>query len=265
MSQFESDTQIDKVSDGKYSGKLSGVWSIGTNPNGGYVMAPMMRAMSDMSGQPDPLSVTAHFLRPSVGDAEFEIQTEIVKAGRSTATVRGSLIQDDKVRMTMLATLSDLSKPQGVEETFAPERPDLLPLEKCVHRSKLVQGVEVPLLNVTDIYLRPEDATPDPEGEALIEGWVRLKDGTEPDVFSLPYFVDAFPPSPIARLTNIGWVPTLEMTVHMRARPAPGWIQGRMHCDDLQGGRMVESGTLWDSSGNVVARSRQLALVMRGD
>ena len=97
-----------------------------------------------------------------------------------------------------------------------------------------------------------------------LESWVKLADGSEPDVFSLPYFVDAFPPSPIARLENIGWVPTLEFTVQVRARPAPGWLRGRFHCDDLQGGRMVESGILWDSTDTVVARSRQLALVMRG-
>jgi acyl-CoA thioesterase len=252
VNQFINDTRIEKASDGSYSGRFSGVWSIGMNPNGGYAMTPLMRAMADASGQPDPLSVTAHFLRPCVGDADLEIQT----------AVRGSLTQEGKVRLTMLGTFSDLTRSQGVDEHFAPMPPDLPPVEQCVHRSKLAQGVEIPLLKVTDIYLRPQDATPSPDKEALIEGWVRLADGTNPDVFSLPYFVDAFPPSPIARVENVGWVPTLEFTVQVRARPAPGWLRGRFHCDDLQGGRMVESGILWDATGTVVARSRQLALVL---
>lgn len=225
-------------------------------------MTPLMRAMADASGQPDPLSVTAHFLRPCAGDTDLEIQTEVVRSGRTTATVRGSLTQEGKVRLTMLATFSDLTRSQGIDEHFAPMPPNLPPIEQCVHRSKLVQGVEIPLLNVTDVYLRQQDATPDPNKEALIEGWVRLADGTEPDVFGLPYFVDAFPPSPIARLKNVGWVPTIELTLQIRARPAPGWLRGRFHCDDLQGGRMVESGILWDSADTVVARSRQLALVL---
>jgi acyl-CoA thioesterase len=45
-------------------------------------------------------------------------------------------------------------------------------------------------------------------------------------------------------------------------RPAAGWVRARFDCDDVQGGRMIESGTLWDSSGAVVARSRQLGLVL---
>ena len=263
MSQFINDTRIEKTSDGAYSGRFSSVWSIGTNPNGGYAMTPLMRAMADASGQPDPLSVTAHFLRPCVGDADLEIQTEVIRSGRTTATVRGSLTQEGKVRLAMLATFSDLTRSQGVDDHFSPAPPNLPPIEQCVHRSELDQGVDVTLLKVTDIYLRPQDATPGPEKEALIEGWVRLTDGTNPDVFGMPYFVDAFPPSPIARFENIGWVPTLEFTVQIRARPAPGWLRGRFHCDDLQGGRMVESGILWDSAGTVVARSRQLALVIK--
>ena len=59
-----------------------------------------------------------------------------------------------------------------------------------------------------------------------------------------------------------GWVPTIELTVHVRKRPAPGWIQARFECDDLSDGRLVESGTLWDSTGAVVARSRQLGLLL---
>lgn len=262
MSQFIDDTRIEKVGEGRYSGRLSGVWSIGTNPNGGYAMAPLMRAMADATGQPDPLSVTVHFLRPGVGDCDLELYTEVIRSGRTTATVHGSMIQDGKARLTMLATFGDLTKTQGIDAHFAPAPPDLPPVEQCVHRSALEQGVEVPLLNVTDIYLRPRDAEPDPDKEALIEGWVRLADGTPPDVFSLPYCIDAFPPSPIARIAAIGWVPTLEFTIQTRARPASGWLRGRFHCDDLQGGRMVESGILWDPTGAVVARSRQLALVM---
>ena len=265
MSQFIDDTRVTKAAEGHYKGRLSGVWSIGTNPNGGYAMTPIMRAMADAAGQPDPLSVTAHFLRPGVGDADLDIHTEVIRAGRTATTVRGTLVQEDKARLTMLATYGDLSQPQGIDGHFAPAVPDIPPLEECVHRSKLDQGVDVPLLKVTDIYLRPEDAVCDPAKEALIAGWVRLTDGTEPDVFSLPYFVDAFPPSPITRVPNVGWVPTMEFTVQIRARPAPGWLRGRFHCDDLQGGRVVESGILWDSTGAVVARSRQMALVLRKD
>jgi acyl-CoA thioesterase len=57
-------------------------------------------------------------------------------------------------------------------------------------------------------------------------------------------------------------VPTIELTVHLRRRPASGWVLARFECDDVEGGRMIESGTLWDSTGAVVARCRQLGLVL---
>ena len=60
------------------------------------------------------------------------------------------------------------------------------------------------------------------------------------------------------------WVPTIELTVHVRRRPASGWMFAHLACEDLSGGRMIESGMLWDSSGALIAQSRQLGLVMQG-
>lgn len=264
MSQFEAETEVHAEPGGVFRTRLHAAWSIGENPNGGYVMASVLRALRERAGQPDPLSVTTHFLRPAIGDCEAEIRTEVVRAGRSVTTVRGELVQEGKPRISVLAVYGDAASAQGVEEAFEPPMPRMPPVEECVHRSRLEQGVEVPLLSRVDVYLRPEQAgLPSPDRAARIEGWVRLADGSDPDSLALPLLVDAFPPSPITRLQNIGWVPTMELTVHVRRKPAPGWLIGRLHCDDLSGGRMVESGTLWDSTGRVVARSRQLGLIMQ--
>ena len=42
----------------------------------------------------------------------------------------------------------------------------------------------------------------------------------------------------------------------------PGWMQGRFECDDLHNGRMIESGCLWGSTGVLVARPRQIGLLL---
>ena len=57
-------------------------------------------------------------------------------------------------------------------------------------------------------------------------------------------------PRSFGRLGRVGWVPTIELTVHVRRRPGPGWVMGRFRCDDLDGGRMVEDGALWDGDGS---------------
>lgn len=262
MTQFEDETQIEPIGDGLYRTHLTSQWSIGTNPNGGYALTPLLRALADSVQQPHPMTLTTHFLRPCVGDTDATIHVETIRVGRGVSTVRGELEQQGKTRLAMLASFTDLDVSQGVADTFAPPAPELPPVESCVHRSDLEQGVEIPLLARTDVYVAPHYAHADSNREAMIEGWIRLSDRTEPDVFSLPLCLDAFPPSAIARLSDIGWVPTMELTVHVRRRPQPGWLRGRFHCDDLQGGRMVESGILWDASGAVVARSRQVGLIL---
>ncbi|MFN5883661.1 MAG: thioesterase family protein, partial [Burkholderiales bacterium] len=72
-----------------------------------------------------------------------------------------------------------------------------------------------------------------------------------------------FPPSVFGLLGAVGWVPTVELTVHVRRRPAPGWMLGQFRTLDLSDGRMIEDGWVWDSQGQLVVQSRQLALVRK--
>ena len=57
-----------------------------------------------------------------------------------------------------------------------------------------------------------------------------------------------------------GWVPTLELTVHVRAVPAPGPVKCVFRSHFVQGGFFNEDGEVWDSAGTLVAQSRQLGL-----
>ena len=242
-------------------------WNIGDNANGGYALSPALRAAGEVAGHPDPMTVTVHYLRPLQPDGTAaEIDTELVRAGRTTSVVRATLAHQDRERLAMIAAFSDLSRPAS----DAPGRldlpaPTIPPPEKCRDRSELEQGVTLPILSRLDVAIHPERAGHATSDEAVIDGWIRFSDGTPPSTPALPLFADAFPPSLFAKFGRVGWVPTVELTVHVRRRPAPGWIQARLECDDLADGRMIETGTLWDSSGAVVARSRQIGLLLVDD
>ena len=58
-----------------------------------------------------------------------------------------------------------------------------------------------------------------------------------------------------------GWVPTLQMSIYVRARPAPGWLGFRMTANLVAGGMVDELCEVWDSRGRVVAQGIQLARV----
>ncbi len=74
--------------------------------------------------------------------------------------------------------------------------------------------------------------------------------------------VDALPPVTFD-LGLPGWAPTLELTAHVRARPAEGWAIVRHATRNISGGHFEEDCEVWDSGGRLVAQSRQLALIPR--
>ena len=89
-----------------------------------------------------------------------------------------------------------------------------------------------------------------------------MVDGREPDPLQLLMVVDALPPVTFD-LGQMGWAPTLELSVHVRAKPAPGWLKVRHVTRNVAGGMFEEDCEVWDSSGRLVAQSRQLAMLPR--
>lgn len=267
MSAFDRETAVVADGLGLWATQLTTDWNIGDTANGGYAMSSVLRALREVAGLPDPLSVTTHFLRPIRGGGAGRIATEPIRRGRTVSVARGTLRQDGHDRLTVTAAFGDLGAVEVDTDVdasggvvIAPPPPDLLGPDDCVERSGALQGVELAIATRCDVRLPREPAMGG--GDAVTEGWIRFSDGTPPSALSLPLFADAFPPSLFSRFGRIGWVPTIELTVHVRRRPAAGWIQARFECDDLADGRMIESGTLWDSTGSVVARSRQLGLML---
>jgi hypothetical protein len=74
---------------------------------------------------------------------------------------------------------------------------------------------------------------------------------------------DAFPPAIFNVMGTPGWVPTVELTAHVRANPAPGPLRCVFSSRFVQGGMFEEDGELWDSRGVLVCQSRQIGLVPR--
>ena len=62
----------------------------------------------------------------------------------------------------------------------------------------------------------------------------------------------------ILDLAETGSTP-IELTVHVRPRPAPGWLTCRSTTRFVIGGLHEEDFEIWDSTGALVAQSRQLA------
>lgn len=259
--QFDTATTATPLGGGKYDTPIEDGWDINGNANGGYLLALVANAMRNECGRAQPVSITMHYLSPApAGPATT--QTEVVKAGRRLATVVASLQREGKDLARAIGTFGDIDSSQGPQSNTLDEL-QLPPYDECPVRSS---NGPVPFGLSARLAMRihPDDvgfATGNPPGRAEVRGYFAFADDRPVDPLSLLLAADAFPPVMFNLYGMLGWVPTVEFTVHLRGIPAPGPIACRFRSRVVQGGFWEEDGEMWDSNGQVVAMSRQLALV----
>ncbi len=268
---FDRDTAVraDPTHPGRYLGELTAAWHIGDKPNGGYLLATAARALgatavSSGADHPHPVTITAHYLRPG-SEGAVVVDAQHVRSGRTLTTVTGQLVQQGTERLRLLGAFGNLDKASGPSVSVGGP-PDLPDPDDCVPRP-VGDGPPLGIAESVEIRVHPNTGwihDGEPSGTGLMEGWLRFVDGREPDVWALALFADSFPPSIFELLPGQSWVPTLELTVHVRAVPAPGWVRARFRTRYVTSGFFEEDGELWDSEGRLVALSRQHALVLPG-
>lgn len=257
---FDADTAVRPSGEHRYTATLTDRWTaLGGTPNGGYMLAVALRALQADMPFPDPLVTSAHFLRPGlVGPAE--IRTEAVRAGRRVATGEAALVQEGREIVRLLATFGDLNGADG--RTLVRGEPPRLPAPE--RTPDMLDGGSLPGVSITEqLEYRAPDvpgwAKGAPGGEPGHEFWMRFRDGRDADPLALAALVDGAAPA----VLDVGapGSATMELTVHVRARPAPGWLACRNLTRHVIGGYHEEDFEIWDSAGNLVAQSRQFALL----
>jgi acyl-CoA thioesterase len=257
---------------GTYDAELGAGWGIGPNINGGLLLAACGNALKQRltaDGHPDPVSVSGYYLSAS-RSGPATLRTDVIRQGRSLSTGVVSLEQDQDgspvERLRVLAMYGDLGGlPDEVHTTAVP--PEMPPPDDCVPTDRAPADFlkQAELLGRVDLRLDPSSigwAVGEPSGRGVIQGWLRMADGREPDPLMLLLAVDALPPVTFD-LGMSGWTPTLELTAHIRACPAPGWLRVALSTRNYAGGLLEEDAEVWDSSGRLVAQSRQLARAPR--
>lgn len=252
----------------RFSGEVLDGWDIGGVANGGYLLALAGRAVGDATGRA-PLTITAHYLRPGL-PGPLEVVVTPVKAGRQFTTVDFELRRDGNAVIRGIAACGD--RPGSSFHHVGLVPPVLAAYDELsdsvVPAHETGAMMERPKL--TDrlaIRMRPGDAdfsVGRPTGRDELAGWFAFADGRPIDELAVLLAVDAFAPAVFNTLSAPSWVPTIELTVHIRAEPSPGPLRCSMRSDVVTGGFLNEDGTIWDSAGHLVAQSRQIGLLPRG-
>jgi acyl-CoA thioesterase len=260
---FARDTAVHPRDGGILDTAIRENWDIGGKANGGYLLAIAARAMALETGRPDPVTITAHYLSPGkVGPVEAQVST--VKQGRRFTVASASLSAQGKPLLQVLGTFGDLAAGTDAFERIEAAPPELPSPEHCVRQDPARGSPRI--FGSIDVRLDPEDAGfqhGEPSGLLRTRGWFRLLNKEPVDTLGLLLAVDAFPPTAFNGRLPVAWTPTVEMTVHLRGRPAPGWLRASFSTRFVSAGFLEEDGEIWDSSGQLVAQSRQLALLPR--
>ncbi|HJQ42030.1 MAG TPA: thioesterase family protein [Jatrophihabitantaceae bacterium] len=243
------------------------LWTIDTKPNGGYLLAMLGRAAVASTEHETVLAASAHYISPP-DPGPIEISTTVLRGGRRASQVRAQIHQDGRLCVEALITTSVAPDPDA-KPFWSDGLPafDVVPFDRAVRIPGVTPtGLPVPIMEQVDLRIDPATlgfAAGRPSGGGELRGWLELSGGESFDSFSLLYAVDAYPPATL-EVEVTGWVPTFELTVYVRAMPAPGPVQVLQKARLIDGQKVDEACFVWDSTGRLVAQATQLAGIRLG-
>jgi acyl-CoA thioesterase len=264
---FDAATAVSRTEDGGLVAELDGGWNVGPGIlNGGYLLAVTARAAAVESPHPHPVALSASYLR-ATGPGQVSLGVTWGPSGRTLAHSHVVMADSSGPTLSVQATTATLG---DAVPTYALGPPEIVPPEECLanHADIDLGGNPVPSVGLRDFVETRLDPTTAgwavgrPSGEPVMRGWVRLVDGRPADPFALALFADVLPPTSWA-LGMMGWAPTVQLQVLVRALPAPGWCLVEARASEVADGWLDEDYRIWDSTGRLVAQSRQLARTPR--
>jgi acyl-CoA thioesterase len=250
-----------------FGAQIAPDWRAGRGPHGGYLAAMLLRALTESVCDPEraPRSLTIHYARaPQPGPVS--IFTTLEREGRSLSTMSARMEQDG----TLIAlTLAAFSLPWSGPEISEARMPQVAPANPSREGLRLVEhGPEF----ARHMVLQPRMEGRPLSGEQwpmLIRGWLGLAEPRPIDALSLAFFSDALVPAPYMRMSEWLAVPTVDLTVHFRARMRPEpdadaneLCLAQTTSELVHNGFFVEDGLIWAADGTLLAHSRQLAIVV---
>lgn len=210
-----------------------------------------------MSGQPDVFTQTTHFVRKAA-PGELTIVVTPLGASRRFASWQAVATQDDQVVLIALASVGDrtsIEGPDWTDVTLGPRRRTVEPAGRGpgppLHRTaggrRFGQRIAMSTVGF---------ATGQRQDRAALRAVVHPEPA---DQLAAIIACDITPPAAWNPLGTTGWVPTVELTVHLRARPVAGPMSIDVVTHHVQDGFLEEDAVVRDADGRLVAQSRQLA------
>ncbi len=280
LNQIDLATALNRVNDFHYRGDVISGWSVGSVPNGGYLMMMAIKAAINCTAEHiDPLSVTAYYVSRGFENVPADIKIRIITKTRSSTTLHITMSQAGDIKSEYLAVFGNLDKFQGFSFNNKQSlKSPLPPLSECIDCSDIFRTREQHVTYFPKMKIVLPSNEPFLTGflqgktgdKASLNCYTRLNDNKIPCLPSMAFFLDALSP-PILNLRRSKWIPTMEYTVNFWSKPKISnpiedddyWVQERLETLFSKNGILHIDSEIWSADGKtLLATSRQMARLM---
>ncbi|MBR7743858.1 thioesterase family protein [Phycicoccus sp. BSK3Z-2] len=244
-------------------GTVAAGWDVFGIPHGGDLLGLAGKAVLAATGAPDLFTITTHYLRKArFAPIRFEVRA--VGGSRRFTSVTATATQGEDVVLSVMALVGDRTGIDGPtwrrEEPWTPDPSRLTPRAGSPEMAAAGGDFRTPdiaarageHLDVTTLGFTR--GTPDGTGE------IRAVTHDLPtDQIGALVACDVTPPAAWNALGVSGWVPTVELTAHVRARSGVGPMGVVVASRHVADGFLDEDALVHDAEGTLLVQSRQLA------
>jgi acyl-CoA thioesterase len=270
--QFQAALDLTKVSDTVFSFTPDPKYFVGNTPHGGYLLALMNKAMTEVLPHPSAINSNIYYLDRTEPEPA-ELHVEVVRRSKGSSMGQVKLIQNNKITCLYSSICSDFQYMKGHSglETPMPEIINSVQQDdfKVMNYENFKLGSTPSFIQQLNMSVHPDHAWWDREistdaAEARCSAYLELQGGVA-DTFVLSYLADILPPVVQNKYGPLGWVPTLTLTCNIRQLPTTNLLFIDGIAKDISNGYFEQDCNIWDMSGNLVATSRQLAKILKSE
>ncbi|HJM28515.1 MAG: thioesterase family protein [Acidimicrobiales bacterium] len=266
---FHDDVALQDLGGGSFSTEIIDNYWIVAGPNGGYLGALLANAgdlhVAKTSHQ--LRSLTIHYLLPpKLGPVNINVET--VRSGKSVDFLRLEMTQ---MNILVLVATGVWASSNGSIE--APQLPmlEVPPPESCPAGVRLTETPtrlhEQWEIRSVDRSHHLKNSSKDSDLGLNLTWWIRPATETPISSSLIVAIADALPPPIFVTSQKLRLVPTIDLTVHIRANLSSStwgnrsWVLANFSTTHASEGFIEEDGLIWHQDGTLLAMSRQLALV----
>jgi len=241
------------------TGQIPGEWTQGRTAYGGLSAALCLAAAERLAEDRPLRSAMIGFVGPSAG--AVTVDARLVRAGRNASSIRTQLVSDRGPGTTALFTFS-----AGRDSVLAQGGPAAPATPPTTDTQTLPPREGAPAFTRQLEFVWACDAVPfSASAEPYILSWVRHRDPASRDhPLSLMCLADALPPASATMLAGFAPLSSMNWMIDFfddRPLTEDGWWLLEARSDFASRGHSSQDMTIWNTSGQCVAKGRQMVAV----